>query len=112
MTRRRQKRKIANGGLPPGAIAADTSKQVAIHTYGALKTFYVDVEFKCVDCGSIEVWTAKQQKWYYEEAKGSLYATAIRCRECRNRSKDLKAIQKRQMEDTNKDSTAADENTK
>ncbi|MCA9162262.1 MAG: zinc-ribbon domain containing protein [Planctomycetales bacterium] len=32
-----------------------------------------------------QVWSAQQQKWYYEVAKGSLYATAIRCRECRQK---------------------------
>ncbi|MCA9203194.1 MAG: zinc-ribbon domain containing protein [Planctomycetales bacterium] len=39
----------------------------------------------CVDCGKSQVWSAQQQKWYYEVAKGSLYATAIRCRECRQK---------------------------
>ncbi len=98
MNRRREKRRIANGGLPPGAVAADTSQQLPINTYGSPKTFYVDVAFKCSDCGSDEVWTAKQQKWFYEIAKGSLHATAVRCRDCRNRLKDLKELQRQQMQ--------------
>lgn len=97
MNRRREKRRIANGGLPPGAVAADTSRQVPISTYGAPKTFYVDVPFKCRDCGSEEVWTAKHQKWFYEVAKGSLHATAVRCRDCRNRLKDEKEQQRKLM---------------
>ena len=98
MNRRREKRRIADGGLPPGAVAADTSQQVPINTYGLPKTFYVDVAFKCEDCGSDEVWTAKDQKWFYEVAKGSLHKTAVRCRECRNRLKDQKELQRQQMQ--------------
>ena len=32
MSRRREKRRIAEGGLPPGAVAADVSKQVPINS--------------------------------------------------------------------------------
>ena len=98
MTRRRKKRNIANGGLPPGAVAADTSQQVPINTYGGPKTFYFDIKFKCRDCGSREVWTAKDQKWFYEVAKGSLHQTAVRCLDCRNKLKDQKEIQRQQMD--------------
>lgn len=44
---------------------------------------FVDVPFTCIDCGKSEIWSAQQQEWYYSVAKGSLYATAVRCRECR-----------------------------
>lgn len=44
---------------------------------------YVDRPFDCCDCGSRQVWTAAQQKWWYETAHGSLYSTAVRCRACR-----------------------------
>lgn len=98
MNRRREKRRIANGGMPPGAVAADVSQQVQINTYSPPKTFYVDIPFKCCDCGSGEVWTAKQQKWFYEVAKGSLHATAVRCRDCRNQLKDKKELQRQQMQ--------------
>jgi len=99
MNRRREKRRIANGGPPPGAVSADTTQQIPINTYGSPKTYYVDIEFKCRDCGSDEVWTAKQQKWFYEVAKGSLHATAVRCRDCRNRVRDEKELQRQQMVD-------------
>jgi len=29
------------------------------------------------------VWTAEQQKWWYEVAKGPIFSVAVRCRECR-----------------------------
>lgn len=76
---------IHNAGpaLPPGAVLADVSQQVPNNSYSGQPAFYVDREFVCVDCGRHETWTAGQQKWYYEVAKGSLYGNAIRCRTCR-----------------------------
>jgi hypothetical protein len=68
--------------LPKGAVAADPSQQDPNHRPWQ---YYIDRPFKCVDCGSEEVWTAEQQKWYYEVAKGSTYAEPKRCRECRQK---------------------------
>ena len=45
--------------------------------------YYLDERFICRDCGSQQVWTAAQQKWWYETAKGYVYSTAIRCSACR-----------------------------
>ena len=73
------------GISPPGAVAADQAKLAHINTYGDLPEFYVDYLFTCRDCGKSEVWTAERQKWYYEEAKGHIWAVAIRCRECRKK---------------------------
>ncbi|HQR06779.1 MAG TPA: zinc-ribbon domain containing protein [Gemmatales bacterium] len=47
--------------------------------------FYSDQPFQCVDCGKSEVWTAGQQKWWYEVAKGDVFTTVRRCRPCRSR---------------------------
>ncbi len=102
MSHRREKRRIANGGLPDGAVPADVSKQIPISPYGSPKKFYVDIVFKCRDCGREETWTGEQQKWFYEEAKGSLYATAKRCRDCRQRLAEAKEQQRRQMADSDK----------
>ena len=75
---RSREKMIADGSL----ILADLSKQAPNNSYGP-PTEYRDTEFTCVDCGSEEVWTAKQQQWWYEVAKGPINAGAIRCRECR-----------------------------
>ena len=83
--------------LPLGAVAADKSQQPPNNSYSPPPDYYVDIEFTCKDCGSQEVWTAEQQKWYYEVAKGSLYATAVRCRDCRNKIKEQKERQRKQM---------------
>lgn len=50
--------------------------------------YYEDIRFKCVDCGTEEVWTAQQQQWWHEVAKGTIYSTAIRCRACREKIRD------------------------
>lgn len=70
--------------LPPGAVVADVSQQVSWNSWnGWQPPYYADVEFVCVDCGVEETWTAEDQKWYYEVAKGSLYDRAGRCLACR-----------------------------
>ena len=73
--------------LPPGAVLADHDELRHINTYGALPLYYVDKPFVCRDCGVEEVWSAEQQKWWYETAKGHIDSTAVRCRDCRRKQK-------------------------
>ena len=73
------------GEAPSGAVAADRAKLAHINTYGDLPEFYVDYPFSCRDCGKREVWSAARQKWYYEEAKGHIWAVAVRCHGCRTK---------------------------
>jgi hypothetical protein len=108
MTERRRKRKLAAGWnshpslkpadgeerdgnltIPLGAIPADSAQQVPNNSYSHPPAYYVDREFICVDCKRREIWTATQQKWYYEVAKGSLYSTAVRCRACRRKRREV-----------------------
>ena len=79
-----QERAAYDAGFPPGAIAADLTKQAPNNSYGP-PLYYVDQPFDCIDCGRHEVWTATQQKWYFEVAKGPIYGRAVRCRACRQR---------------------------
>jgi hypothetical protein len=53
--------------------------------------FYRDLSFVCRDCGKAEVWTAKQQQWWYEVAGGEIETKAIRCRRCRQRERERRA---------------------
>ena len=71
----------------PSAIAADTSKLAHINTYGSLPEYYIDQPFTCRQCGKHEIWKARDQKWYYEEAKGHIDAKAVECHECRKKKK-------------------------
>ena len=101
MSLRRDKKRQAEPPQPIApvrGVSADMSKQVPNNSWGPSITAYFDIAFRCRDCGKEEIWTAEQQKWYFEEAKGSLYATAVRCHECRNRLKVQKQLQRQQME--------------
>ena len=70
--------------MPIGAIAADASKQTSCSA-GPWhpKLWYKDRKFTCRDCGKKEVWTAMQQKLWYEDWGGNIESTAVRCRSCR-----------------------------
>jgi hypothetical protein len=74
----------AGGQAEPSGrrIPANLSEQAPNNSYDPPQ-FYEDREFSCVDCGEREVWTAEQQKWWFETAKGPIYSGAIRCRDCR-----------------------------
>jgi len=71
----------------PSAMPADPGKLSHINTYGTLPEFYLDRPFTCRRCGKSEIWKAKDQKWYYEEAKGHISAAAVECHACRKASK-------------------------
>lgn len=65
---------------PRGSVIADHAALSHNNTCGRLPRFYMDRVFFCADCGIEQIWTAKQQKWWYEIAKGNINSTAIRCR--------------------------------
>ena len=71
----------------PSSVSADPSKLAHINTYGALPEYYIDKPFTCRSCGKREIWKAADQKWYYEEAKGHIDATAVECHACRTAKK-------------------------
>ena len=48
---------------------------------------YRDLPFTCRTCGAEEVWTAEQQKWWYEEAQGRTTSGPGGCRACRQRAR-------------------------
>ena len=53
--------------------------------------FYVDTSFTCKACGAIQTWTATQQKWWYESAKGDVWTVAVMCKPCRAKERARKA---------------------
>lgn len=85
------------GPIPDWAIPVNPSEVVYHSMFMTLPLFYIDKEFVCIECGANEVWTARQQKWWYEIAKGNFETTAVRCRECRDRRKREKELQKEHM---------------
>ncbi|MCU7960005.1 MAG: zinc-ribbon domain-containing protein [gamma proteobacterium symbiont of Bathyaustriella thionipta] len=58
--------------MPLHAIEADQSKIEMGNSYGPCPRYYVDYIYSCIDCGKKSLWTAEQQKWWYEEAKGNI----------------------------------------
>ena len=56
------------------------------------REFYVDRAFQCKDCGISQIWTATQQKWWYESAKGDVWTVAVRSRPCRRRERERVAV--------------------
>jgi hypothetical protein len=56
--------------------------------------WYKDQPFVCADCGKLEIWTAAQQKWWYEVAKGGILTTATRCRQCRKTHREKRESQR------------------
>jgi len=84
------KRKTAlkgNALVNPLLLAPTNSYGIPDFQY---RGYYVDIPFKCKDCGKEEVWRATQQKWWYEVAKGDVWTTAVRCRPCRRKERKRK----------------------
>ena len=84
--------------LSEGVVLANHEALKHNNTY-FLPKYYVDVPYRCRDCGSEEIWTAKQQQWWYEVAKGNLNSHAVRCYGCRKKIRDEKVQQKKHMEE-------------
>jgi hypothetical protein len=81
----------------PGRIKADRSKQAPNNSYSVVE-YYEDLKFKCRDCEVECVWTDEQQRLWYEEWRGPIQSTAVRCRECREKVRRAKIEQKRRTE--------------
>lgn len=77
----------ANRGAPVNHAALARSNSYSLPDF-VRRGFYLDKPFECVDCGTAEVWTAGQQKWWYEVAEGDILSTARRCRTCRRRERE------------------------
>lgn len=78
-------------------IKADLSKQTPNNSYSP-PLYYEDVSFACRDCGAECVWTAEQQRLWYEQWGGPVQSAAVRCRACRQRVRREKIEQKKHMQ--------------
>ncbi|MCB1920136.1 MAG: zinc-ribbon domain containing protein [Candidatus Competibacteraceae bacterium] len=72
---------------PIGVVVVTPARLQSTNSYGipdfVQRGYYQDRPFHCKDCGKAEVWTAAQQQWWYEEARGDVWTIAVRCRVCR-----------------------------
>ena len=84
---------------PPGTAPVNPELLAPYNSYGAPKFvyqgYYTDLPFQCTGCGKEEIWTATQQKWWYEVAKGYVYSTAKHCRACRRREQTRRSEARR-----------------
>jgi len=88
----RASRKIRAKNKSASRLPVDASKLIMGNSYSVAPEFYYDIEFECRDCGVTEIWNADQQKWWYEEAGGYFFATAVRCRACRDTERERKRM--------------------
>jgi len=78
--------------IPSDAIPVDPDRINLGGSWGPPPKFFRDTEFVCRDCGAPQTWEAKDQVWYYETTGAPYYSTAIRCRACRKKEQQRKAL--------------------
>ncbi len=77
--------------LPPGAVRGEPRVQVA----SFLRTphyFYVDEVRHCVSCDRDFTFSAREQKYWYEQLRFRLNSIAIRCLDCRRKVRGETAL--------------------
>jgi hypothetical protein len=101
MVSRRKTRKVQRESRRVSASPApvNTAALAPYNSYGVpefvARGYYHDQPFVCSGCGAPRVWTAGQQKWWYEVAKGDVNSTARLCRPCRRREQARRAEARR-----------------
>ena len=81
---------------PHGSVPVNPANLSPNNSYGipeiVKRGFYVDMLFTCKHCGAPQIWTAQQQHWWYELAKGDIWTIAVLCRPCRIKERERKAL--------------------
>jgi len=92
---RKRVRALAQRQLAKKHVLVNPENLGPNHSYGTpefvQRGYYIDMPFNCKACGAAQVWTETQQKWWYESAKGDLWAVAVLCRPCRRREQARRA---------------------
>jgi hypothetical protein len=73
--------------LPAGTVRGDPSKQNLCFCCNFPMYFYVDQQKHCLQCSTAFTFTAKEQKFWYEQLGFYGTSTAIRCPPCRRNSR-------------------------
>jgi hypothetical protein len=71
------------------AVKADISKQ---NFSVCPRHWYVDATYRCARCGNTFVFTADEQRFWYEERKFWIDSWAKRCKPCREAIRELKSL--------------------
>lgn len=78
--------------LPKNAVAGDPTRQNFCPLCHTPYYYFLDKERSCVQCGGSFVFSAKEQKYWYESLKFYLDSVAIRCASCRRQRRSEKAL--------------------
>ena len=95
--RERERKQLQDQALREFAkrhVLVNTANLRSTNSYGTpdfvRRGHYVDKPFNCKACGTAQVWTETQQKWWYESAKGDVWTVAVLCKPCRQRERTRK----------------------
>ncbi|HEV8580923.1 MAG TPA: zinc-ribbon domain containing protein [Thermoanaerobaculia bacterium] len=78
--------------LPAGAVRGDVRRQHFCPMCHVPRYFYIDQEKVCVECHRPFVFSAKEQKYWYEDLQFHFDSVAIRCQECRRKQRTGRAL--------------------
>ena len=78
--------------LPPGAVRGNPAAQNYCSAHHVPRYFYVDERHTCVQCGSDFLFSAKEQKFWYETLRFISCSRAIRCPSCRKHKRTDSAL--------------------
>lgn len=78
--------------LPKGAVRGDPRKQTGIGAFDVPRYFYLDQARRCVQCREDFVFSASEQKYWYEALGFNFASRAIRCPLCRRKQRSEKAL--------------------
>jgi hypothetical protein len=91
--------KAARKNLEARGVLVNEQALKPYNSYGCpdfvQRGYYEDMPFKCQACGVAQIWTATQQKWWYEVAKGDVYSAPKLCRPCRRKEQARRAEARR-----------------
>jgi Probable zinc-ribbon domain len=78
--------------VPRGAVEGDVAQQVYCHSCHVPKYFYVDEPRRCIQCDERFVFTAREQKYWYETRKFNFHSVPVRCAACRRQRRSEHAL--------------------
>ncbi len=78
--------------MPTGAVRGDIRRQEFCRMCHVPRYFYVDIPRRCVECREPFVFSAKEQKHWFEALKFHFDSIPIRCVACRRKKRSDKAL--------------------
>jgi tetratricopeptide (TPR) repeat protein len=79
-------------GLPRGAVRGDVREQYLCLMCHVPRYFYVDAGRSCIQCGRDFLFSAAEQKFWYEELKFYGTSVPVRCQECRRQKRTERSL--------------------